>query len=77
MFIAASYSQTKQYTEVRFLWNKMENTLLFTGVPLHVEILSEIKVMKKITKEQTGTIRRLLRKEMDSRRVGGTEFVAK
>ena len=72
MFIAVSYSQTKQYADVRFLWNRSENTPFFIDVPSHVAILSEMEVMKKMTKEQTGTICSLLRKEMDSRRVGGT-----
>ena len=76
MFIAASYLQTNKYAEVRFPWNKTENTPLFTGVPPHVAVLSEMEIMKKMMNEQTGTICESLRKEMDSRRVGGTEFAA-
>ena len=49
---------------------------MFTDVPLHVTILSEMEVMKNTMKEQTGTICSLPRKEMDSRCVGGTKFAA-
>ena len=47
---------------------------MFTDVPLHVTILSEMEVMKNTMKEQTGTIYSLPRKEMDSRCIGGTKF---
>ena len=48
MFIAASYKERNNFSQIRYPWNRTKNTPLFIGIPPHVALLSEVEVLKDI-----------------------------
>ena len=47
LFIAAE-PEIRQFATVKYHWSKTDDTPIFTGVPPHVLLLSEMEVLKQI-----------------------------
>ena len=46
LFMAAFHSNFKQYAIIKYPWNASEYTPFFTGIPLHVMMLSELEGLR-------------------------------
>lgn len=61
----------------KFPWTATKNTPVFTGIPPHVVMMSELESFKVSLKTQTENIVSALKSEMDTRGVGGDGFQAR
>ena len=46
LFITAKISEINKYDVAHFMWNKITETPLFTGIPTHVLIMLVLERMK-------------------------------
>ena len=75
MFIAAS-EPIRRCAVIKFPWNKSDETPLFTGIPPHVIMMSEMEVLKEVILSQKGDILYGLKEELNKRNIGGDTFQA-
>jgi hypothetical protein len=58
-------------------WNKTANTPVFTGLPPHVSILTQLEALKVALKLATDAILNGVKEDLDGRRLGSESYFAK
>ena len=61
---------------IKLPWNKSDETPLFTGIPPHVIMMSEMEVLKEVILLQKGDILYGLKEDLNKRNIGGNTFQA-
>ena len=69
--------QAREAATVRMPWNKTANTPVFTGMPPHVSILTQIEELKIALKTATDAILSGVKEDLDGRRLGTESYFAK
>ena len=67
----------REAATVRMPWNKTANTPVFTGMPPHVSILTQIEELKIALKTSTEAILNGVKEDLDGRRLGTESYFAK
>uniref|UniRef100_A0A6U0PKS0 Uncharacterized protein n=1 Tax=Eucampia antarctica TaxID=49252 RepID=A0A6U0PKS0_9STRA len=76
-FCSHFYSQVRPYAVFRFPWNCTQYTPVFTGIPPHVVVMSDLEASKNTLGTQTNSIMAALNSELNNRGVGGEGFQAR
>jgi hypothetical protein len=76
MFIAAT-DDIRRYTVCCYPWNRISKTPVFTGVPPHVLMMSDMEQLKMvIVRQKDDGIMEGMREELDRRHVGNDAYQA-
>ena len=67
----------REAATVRMPWNKTANTPVFTGLPPHVSILTQLEALKVALKTATDAILNGVKEDLDGRRLGSESYFAK
>ena len=77
LFVALGSNTIRKYAVYKYPWCRTNNTPVFTGIPPHVVVMSELEAFKSSLEAQTGNLVGALKSEMDKRGLGGEGFQAR